>query len=73
MLKAGYLSLTAHVPEEEPAPAETVKSEEKETLESGRSQNIVGLIQSQDQDTPELQANVVQPNYLPTMPSQVAV
>ena len=41
MLKAGYLSLTAHVPDEKPAPAETAESEEKpapaETLEIGRS------------------------------------
>ena len=70
MLKAGYLSLTAQVPDEEPAPAETVKSEEKETSEIERNQNIVGFLQSQV--TPELQSNI-QPNYLPPMPSQVAV
>ena len=70
MLKAGYLSLTAQVPDVETPPAETVESEEKETKGSGTNQNIVGVMHSQV--TSGVQADI-QSNYLSTLPNQVAV
>jgi len=69
MLKAGYLSLTAQVPDVETPPAETVKSEE--TSGSETNQNIVDVLHSQVQES-EVQADV-QSNYLSALPSQVAV
>ena len=70
MLKSGYLSLTAQVPDEVP-PAEALETTEKDVTGSGTNQNIIGLLQSQD--TPGVQGNI-QSNFLSTtMCSQVAV
>ena len=73
MLKSGYLSLTAQVPDEvdEVPPAEALETTEKDVTGSGTNQNIIGLLQSQD--TPGVQGNI-QSNFLSTtMCSQVAV
>ena len=69
MLKAGYLSLTAQVPDVETPPAETVNSEE--TSGSETSQSIVGVCHSQVLES-AVQPDV-QSNYLSALPSQVVV